>query len=135
MASGWANDDAVNEQINNTIEDAVARARGELPTGKVCMNAKNVVIQSLRPDGRPCPAYACASHASRIKIHIAQDFQDIIAEVRKTASYVDLSLPKVSAHTISFTSTLFALCVAKCAVVGFSVKRNDKNCKSLFRIY
>lgn len=44
MASGWANDDAVNEQINNTIEDAVARARGELPTGKVCMNAKNVVI-------------------------------------------------------------------------------------------
>ncbi|MDI4702717.1 hypothetical protein MJI37_30645, partial [Salmonella enterica subsp. enterica serovar Cerro] len=30
MASGWANDDAVNEQINNTIEDAVARARGLL---------------------------------------------------------------------------------------------------------
>ena len=29
MASGWANDDAVNEQINSTIEDAVARARGE----------------------------------------------------------------------------------------------------------
>nr|MBJ6874346.1 C4-type zinc finger protein YbiI [Vibrio cholerae] len=25
MASGWANDDAVNEQINSTIEDAVAR--------------------------------------------------------------------------------------------------------------
>lgn len=31
MASGWANDDAVNEQINSTIEDAVARARGEIP--------------------------------------------------------------------------------------------------------
>ncbi|HHU9738616.1 TPA: C4-type zinc finger protein YbiI, partial [Escherichia coli] len=28
MASGWANDDAVNEQINSTIEDAIARARG-----------------------------------------------------------------------------------------------------------
>lgn len=54
MASGWANDDAVNEQINNTIEDAVARARGELPTGKVCMNAKNAAILSLRPDVRPC---------------------------------------------------------------------------------
>lgn len=27
MASGWANDDAVNgTEINNTIEDAVARA-------------------------------------------------------------------------------------------------------------
>ncbi|MDN8597958.1 DksA/TraR family C4-type zinc finger protein [Citrobacter sp. S2-9] len=34
MASGWANDDAVNEQINNTIEDAVARVRGELPQGE-----------------------------------------------------------------------------------------------------
>ena len=27
MASGWANDDAVNEQINSTIEDAIARVR------------------------------------------------------------------------------------------------------------
>lgn len=34
MASGWANDDAVNEQINSTIEDAVARARKELPQGE-----------------------------------------------------------------------------------------------------
>lgn len=115
MASGWANDDAVNEQINNTIEDAVARARGELPTGKVCMNAKNVAILSLRPDVRPYTGYACASLANRIKIHIARHFQDIIAEVRKIASYVDSSLPKVSAHTISFTSTLFrTLCGKMC---------------------
>lgn len=34
MASGWANDDAVNEQINSTIEDAVARARKDLPQGE-----------------------------------------------------------------------------------------------------
>lgn len=34
MASGWANDDAVNEQINSTIEDAVARARGAIPQGE-----------------------------------------------------------------------------------------------------
>ncbi len=34
MASGWANDDAVNEQINSTIEDAVARARDESPRGE-----------------------------------------------------------------------------------------------------
>lgn len=33
MTSGWANDDAVNEQINSTIEDAVARVRGEIPRG------------------------------------------------------------------------------------------------------
>ena len=50
MASGWANDDAVNEQINSTIEDAIA---------------------------------------SRRKIYKNQLIQDIIAEVRKTASYVN----------------------------------------------
>lgn len=40
MASGWANDDAVNEQINSTIEDAVARARGELPRGESLMECE-----------------------------------------------------------------------------------------------
>ena len=34
MASGWANDDAVQEQIDSTIDDAIARARSELPTGE-----------------------------------------------------------------------------------------------------
>ena len=34
MASGWANDDAVNQQINSTIEDAVARVRGEISQGE-----------------------------------------------------------------------------------------------------
>lgn len=34
MAFGWANDDAVNEQINSTIEDAIARAWGEILRGE-----------------------------------------------------------------------------------------------------
>lgn len=34
MASGWANDGAVQDQIDSTIEDAVARARSELPVGE-----------------------------------------------------------------------------------------------------
>lgn len=34
MASGWAGDDAVQEQIDSTIEDAVARARKQLPQGE-----------------------------------------------------------------------------------------------------
>lgn len=33
MAVGWAGDGAVQEQIDNTIEDAVARARNALPCG------------------------------------------------------------------------------------------------------
>ncbi|MHA6492365.1 DksA/TraR family C4-type zinc finger protein [Pseudomonas borbori] len=34
MASGWANDGAVQEQIDSTIDDAVQRARSRLATGE-----------------------------------------------------------------------------------------------------
>ena len=34
MASGWANDGAVQEQIDSTIEDAVQRARSQLAKGE-----------------------------------------------------------------------------------------------------
>ncbi len=34
MASGWASDDAVQEQIDSTIKDAVDRARSALPKGQ-----------------------------------------------------------------------------------------------------
>ena len=33
MASGWAGDNAVNDQIASTLEDEVARARSRLPQG------------------------------------------------------------------------------------------------------
>ncbi len=33
MATGWAGDNAVNEQIDATIKDAVERARARLPSG------------------------------------------------------------------------------------------------------
>ncbi|HDR2754087.1 MULTISPECIES: DksA/TraR family C4-type zinc finger protein [Enterobacter] len=51
MASGWANDDAVNEQINSTIEDAVARARGEIPQGEsleVCEECGDPIPEARR---------------------------------------------------------------------------------------
>jgi len=34
MAGGWARDDAVQEQIDASVEDAVARARSRLPQGQ-----------------------------------------------------------------------------------------------------
>jgi phage/conjugal plasmid C-4 type zinc finger TraR family protein len=34
MAGGWASDGAVQEQIDSSIEDAVARARSQLPQGE-----------------------------------------------------------------------------------------------------
>ncbi|MGN6112797.1 MAG: DksA/TraR family C4-type zinc finger protein [Luteimonas sp.] len=33
MATGWAGDGAVQEQIDATVEDAIRRARSKLPTG------------------------------------------------------------------------------------------------------
>lgn len=33
MASGWASDDAVQRQIDSTVDDAVARARDNLSSG------------------------------------------------------------------------------------------------------
>jgi phage/conjugal plasmid C-4 type zinc finger TraR family protein len=33
MAGGWTTDGAVQEQIDSSIEDAIARARSQLPTG------------------------------------------------------------------------------------------------------
>lgn len=59
MASGWANDDAVNEQINSTIEDAIARARGEIPRGESPMNVKSAVPPSRRPVGKPFGVRLC----------------------------------------------------------------------------
>ena len=62
MASGWANDDAVNEQINNTIEDAVARVRGELPQGESlheCEECGDPILEARRkavPGVRLCLA-------------------------------------------------------------------------------
>lgn len=34
MASGWASDDAVQEQIDSTINDAIMRAREQLSAGE-----------------------------------------------------------------------------------------------------
>lgn len=34
MAGGWSRDDAVQEQIDSSIEDAIQRARGQLPKGE-----------------------------------------------------------------------------------------------------
>ena len=34
MAGGWASDGAVQEQIDSSIEDAIQRARSQLPKGE-----------------------------------------------------------------------------------------------------
>lgn len=34
MANGWANENAVQEQIDATLDDAIAKARSQLPSGE-----------------------------------------------------------------------------------------------------
>ena len=51
MASGWANDGAVQDQIDSTIEDAVARARSGLPKGeslKFCEECADPIPEARR---------------------------------------------------------------------------------------
>ena len=40
MAGGWARDGAVQEQIDSTVEDAVQRARSQLPRGEGLVNCE-----------------------------------------------------------------------------------------------
>lgn len=51
MASGWASDGAVQDQIDSTIEDAVARARSDLPGGeslKACAECGEPIPEARR---------------------------------------------------------------------------------------
>lgn len=50
MASGWANDDAVQEQIDSSIEDAVARVRSQLPKGESLHHCEE--CDALIPEAR-----------------------------------------------------------------------------------
>jgi phage/conjugal plasmid C-4 type zinc finger TraR family protein len=40
MATGWANDGAVQDQIDATVEDAIRRARSRLPHGPGAMRCE-----------------------------------------------------------------------------------------------
>jgi len=50
MATGWAGDNAVNEQIEATIADAVKRARARLPSGPSAQHCEH--CEAPIPEGR-----------------------------------------------------------------------------------
>ncbi len=117
MASGWANDGAVQDQIDSTIEDAVARAEVVCLREKAANFVKNAGNRFQRLVGRQSQVCSYASPASRRKIYITLHLQDIIAEDRKIASFVDSSLPENTAQTVIFTTTFSAKKVAKSAII------------------
>lgn len=50
MAGGWASDGAVQEQIDSSIEDAIARARSQLPRGESLSRCEE--CDTAIPEGR-----------------------------------------------------------------------------------
>ena len=62
MATGWAGDGAVQDQIDSTVEDAVKRARAKLPHGrsrKHCEECEAAIPEARRkavPGVRLCVA-------------------------------------------------------------------------------
>jgi phage/conjugal plasmid C-4 type zinc finger TraR family protein len=71
MAVGWARDDAASEQINDSISDAVARARRELPRGeslKFCEDCGEEIPAARRaalPGVRLCLECQAAAEKNR----------------------------------------------------------------------
>jgi len=55
MATGWAGDGAVQDQIDATVEDAIKRARSRLPSGPGLANCEecNAVIPQARRKAMP----------------------------------------------------------------------------------
>lgn len=50
MATGWAGDGAVQDQIDATIKDAIKRVRGQLPQGESLTNCEE--CDAAIPEGR-----------------------------------------------------------------------------------
>ena len=71
MAGGWARDGAVQDQIDDTIADAVKRARADMPSGeaaKYCSECGEDIPEARRralPGTRTCVACQSARDALR----------------------------------------------------------------------
>ncbi|MDB5481718.1 MAG: DksA/TraR family C4-type zinc finger protein [Caulobacteraceae bacterium] len=74
MATGWARDGAVQDQIDDTIVDGVSRARARLPTGEGethCVECGDEIPQPRRhalPGVRTC--ISCQSARDRRPVNI-----------------------------------------------------------------
>ncbi|MCU1718266.1 DksA/TraR family C4-type zinc finger protein [Pseudomonas sp. 5P_3.1_Bac2] len=73
MAGGWSSDGAVQEQIDSSIEDAIARARSQLPSGaslshcEECHTPIPLARQQAVPGVRLC--IQCQAELDRQQLH------------------------------------------------------------------
>jgi hypothetical protein len=56
MASGWAPDGAVQDQIDASVESEIERARSRIPLGESLRNCENCGEASWRRAAVRCPA-------------------------------------------------------------------------------
>ena len=73
MAGGWTNDSAVNDQIADSIEDEVARARSRLPRGESleCCEECGEKIPEARRKALPGVRMCIACQEERDKEQVA----------------------------------------------------------------
>ena len=75
MATGWAKEGAVQEQIDDTVKDAVSRAKSRLPQGpglKNCAECGAEIPEARRealPSVRLC--LACQNEADRDEVRFS----------------------------------------------------------------
>jgi len=76
MAGGWARDGAVQDQINDTVKDAVSAARADMPTGEgtpFCDECGEPIPEARRkalPGVRTCVACQSSRDARRVSAGI-----------------------------------------------------------------
>lgn len=90
MATGWAHDGAVQEQIDSSIEDAVQRVRQQLPQGPSAEHCRN--CDALIPEGRrlAIPGVQLCTPANHLKINKPASAVTIAAAV-KTVNCAEIS--------------------------------------------
>ncbi len=69
MASGWAKEGAVQEQIDSTVEDALKRARDQLPVGEGLTHCEDcdAAIPKARREALPGVRLCVACQSERDK--------------------------------------------------------------------
>ncbi len=69
MASGWAGDGAVQDQIDSTIDDAVARAAASFRAAKATNFVMNAESRFRRPVDRPSGVRYCVKCQQEKDLH------------------------------------------------------------------
>jgi phage/conjugal plasmid C-4 type zinc finger TraR family protein len=73
MATGWARDGAIEEQINDTVVDAVSAARARLPSGESALGCEGCGDPIPEPRRKALPGVKtclnCQSRRDRQVVH------------------------------------------------------------------